>query len=134
MRNRLQEPQTGGLRNTLVPRMEFAFSKRLVMRIETPVMVYDADRRGFATRGGMGDLLVRANVRLFRTAHTALVAGHEFSFNTASEKFPGTGQHAGGPLMLISIDEPRLHTTFFPLVQHMESFAGDPSRKAVKTP
>jgi hypothetical protein len=114
--------------------MEFAFSQRLVMRIETPAMVYDAARRGFATQGDMGDLLVRANVRLFRTAHTALVAGHEFSFNTASEKFPGTGQHAGGPLMLISIDEPRLHTTFFPLVQHMESFAGDPSLKAVKTP
>jgi len=131
IRDRLQEPQTGGLRNTLVPRMEFAFSKQLVVRIETPVMVFDADRPGFATQGGMGDLLVRANVRLFRTAHTALVAGYEFTFDTASEKFLGTGHHAGGPLMFLSIDEPRLHTTFFPFIQHMQSFAGDPSRKEV---
>jgi len=130
-RNRLQEPQSGGIRNTAFARLEYAFSKTWLVRVETPVMVYDAEKPGSTTEGGMGDLLVRANVRLLRTEHVALVAGAEFLLDTASERTLGSGHHVGGPIAFLSIESHTLHTTFFPLVQHMESFAGDASRRDV---
>ena len=79
----------------------------------------------------MSDLLVRANVRLLRTEHMALVAGAEFLLDTASDRALGSGHHIGGPIAFLSIESHSLHTTFFPLVQHMESFAGDSSRREV---
>jgi len=130
-RNRLQEPQSGGIRNTAFARLEYAFSKTWLVRVETPVMVYDAEKPGSVTEGGMSDLLVRANVRLLRTEHMALVAGAEFLLDTASDRALGSGHHIGGPIAFLSIESHSLHTTFFPLVQHMESFAGDSSRREV---
>ena len=130
-RNRLQEPQSGGIRNTAFARLEYAFSKTWLVRVETPVMVYDAEKPGSVTEGGMSDLLVRANVRLLRTEHVALVAGAEFLLDTASDRALGSGHHIGGPIAFLSIESHSLHTTFFPLVQHMESFAGDASRREV---
>ncbi len=130
-RNRLQEPQSGGIRNISFARLEYAFSKQWLVRVETPVMVYDAEQPGSVTQGGMGDLLVRANVRLLRTEHVALVAGAEFLLDTASDRALGSGHHSGGPIAFLSIESHDLHTTFFPLVQHIESFAGDSTRREV---
>lgn len=131
LRNRLQEPQSGGLRNTLFPRFEYAVSKQLSLRVEAPVMVFDGDRPGLAAQGGMGDLVARVSFRALRTKRVALVVGGEFNFDTASDRLLGTGKHSGGPIAFLAIDSPALHSTFFPLVQHVQSFGGDPRRHEV---
>jgi len=128
LRNRFQETQRDGLRNVLTPRLEYAFSKGFALRLELPVVVHDARDPGVSTQGGMGDVSVRASFRLLRTDSFALIAGTEFLFDTATDTFLGSAHHSIGPFLLMSLNAPAIHSTLFPFLQSVHSFAGDAGR------
>lgn len=127
-RNKYQAPQTGGYRNLATPRLDYAFSKTFAMRVELPY-VHSAPRTpGVTPETGMGDLLLRANIRAFRSQTLALVIGTELDLDTAESRQLGSGKHVIAPVAFLSLDAPALHTTFFPTWQYFRSFAGDARR------
>lgn len=126
-----QETQDGGHRQLVVPRLDYAISKTLSLRLETPVQRFDPNVGGQATQSGAGDVLTRVAWRAMRKPGFALVAGSEFIFDTASEPFLGYGKHVVAPYMFAAFDAPSLKSTFFPGFQHYESVGGQPGRAHV---
>ena len=131
IRNRYQEPQTGGFRNLFTGRLDYAFSKRFAMRFELPYTYANPRTTGVASEDGSGDLIVRANFRALRTPKFAMVVGSEFVFDTAQGHQLGAGKYTVAPIAFLSVDVPALRSTFFPTLQYFRSVGGDPARTAV---
>ena len=121
VRDKIQEPQFGGLRNLLVPKIDYAFSKTFALRVELPVATWDPYSPRFDAQTGIGDVSVRAAFRLLRTEHLALVGGLEAILDTATDSLLGYGRNLLAPFAFVSIQAPALHTTFFPNLQHFQS-------------
>ena len=132
IRDKIQEPQFGGLRNILLPKIDYAFSKFFALRVELPVATWDPYSTRFDAQTGMGDVSLRAAIRVLRTEHTALVGGLEAILDTASEPLLGYGRNVLAPFMFMSFQVPSLHTTFFPNLQHFEAIDGDKLHPEVK--
>ena len=121
IRDRIVGPQFGGLRNVLIPRIDYAFSKTFSLRVELPVATWDPYSPRFDAQTGMGDVSVRAALRLLRTQHLALVSGVEAILDTSSDALLGYGRNVIAPFAFLSIQAPTLRTTFFPGLQHFRS-------------
>jgi hypothetical protein len=131
MRHEFQAVQGGAERTYTYPRLDYAFSKTLQLRIETPFATYDPKVQGQPGASGAGDLNVRLAYRALRTADYALIAGVETAFNTADDRNYGYGKNVVAPFAFMSFDAPKLRTTFFPGLQHYFSVSGDPTRRDV---
>ena len=131
MRHEFQALQGGAERTYTYPRLDYAFSKALQLRIETPFATYDPRSAGQPGASGAGDLNVRLAWRALRTPDYALIAGVETAFNTADDRNYGYGKNVVAPFGFMSFDVPRLRTTFFPGLQHYFSVSGDPARRDV---
>lgn len=125
LRDKIQEPQFGGLRNIVLPKIDYAFSKTFALRIELPMATWDTGRSGLDAQTGMGDVSIRAALRLLRTPGFALVAGVEGILDTASDSLLGYGRNVVAPFMFMSFDAPTLHSTIFPNLQHFHAVDGD---------
>jgi hypothetical protein len=128
MRTEHQETQDGGHRQLIVPRLDYAISKVLQMRVETPFVRFDPNQTGGTTQSGSGDLSVRAAYRAVRKPGFAMVVGSEVIFDTASDSFLGFGKHIAAPFAFAAFDVPSLNSTVFPGLQHYESVGGQPGR------
>lgn len=126
-----QETQDGGHRQLIVPRLDYAVSKTISLRLETPMQRFDPNLPGQATQAGAGDLLTRIAWRAMRKPGFAMVVGSEFIFDTASEPFLGYGKHVVAPYAFAAFDAPSLNSTIFPGAQHYESVGGQPGRAHV---
>ena len=114
----------------IVPRVEYAFSNSLALRVELPIAQYDPGTSSGASQG-MGNLLTRLAWRAARNERYALVVGSEMSLDTASSANLGTGKNVLAPFAFWSIDIPAAKSVFFPYVQHGKSVGGDGSREDV---
>jgi hypothetical protein len=85
-RNRYLAPQSGGHRDLLTSRLDYAFSKTLAIRIDLPYVHSDLNNPRTAPDTGVGDLSARVNYRALRTENYALVVGSEFQFDTAASR------------------------------------------------
>lgn len=128
-----QEPRTGGDRQFLVPRYEYAFSKAFALRIEVPYVANHSPQPGVEDQSGMGDILLRPALRLHRGEGFAVVAAAEITFDTASDDRLGTGKNVVAPLVFASFDAPRLNSVVFPFAQQYLSVSGDDDRTDVNT-
>jgi len=131
LRANVQEQQSGAYRSRLIPRFEYAASKRLSLRLETPVVSYDPDTQGESRDTGFGDLLVRVSYRALRREGYAVVTALEATFDTASDETLGTGKYVLSPLAFAAIDVPKIRSTFFAGAQQYVSVAGDPDRQDI---
>ena len=125
VRDKIQEPQFGGLRNVLLPKIDYAFSKTFALRVEVPLVTWDPYSPRFDAQTGMGNVSVRAAFRLLRTEHMALVGGVEGILDTATDSLLGYDRNVVAPFAFLSIQAPELHTTFFPNLQYFQSVDGD---------
>ncbi|MBI2801442.1 MAG: hypothetical protein HYX63_14385 [Gammaproteobacteria bacterium] len=131
IRNRYQEPQTGGFRNLFTGRLDYAFSKAFAMRFELPYVTANPRTTSAASEDGSGDLILRTSYRALRTPTFAMVAGSEFIIDTAQGHQLGAGKYTVAPIAFLSVDVPTLRSTFFPTLQYFRSVGGDPARPAV---
>lgn len=131
VRNEYQDLQGGGSLNLLVPRLDYAVSKTLSLRLETPIVRSDPNTPANDGESGLGNLLVRASYRAARGEGYAVVVASEFSFDTASKDSLGMGKNVIAPLVFASIDLPRYHSVFFPFLQHYYTVSGDDARHDV---
>ncbi len=115
---------------TVTPRGEYAFTNSVGLRVELPVVRYDAGT-GSTPDQGIGNLLTRLAWRAVRGEGYAMVVGSELIFNTASDATLGNGKNVIAPLVFWSIDIPQAKSVFFPFVQYGRSFSGETSREAV---
>lgn len=128
-----QKPPGGGDRQFLVPRYEHAFSKAFALRLEVPYVVNDSPQPGVDTQSGMGDILVRPAVRLYRGERHAVVGAVEITLDTASDDRLGTGKNVVAPLLFASFDVPGLSSVVFPYAQQYVSVSGDDDRADINT-
>lgn len=130
VRNEYQDLQGGGSVNLLVPRLDYAVSSALSLRVETPVVHSDPDAVG-GSETGFGNLLFRASYRAARGAGYAVVVGGELILDTASKDALGNGKNVVAPFVFGSIDVPGLRSVFFPFIQHFVTLGGDDARPDV---
>jgi hypothetical protein len=123
-RVRTQEFQSGLVRSQLLPRLDYAVSKKFSLRLETPLTYADPNRPGRSDEAGFGDLLVRLSYRAWRSKDFAVVTALETTFDTASDPILGLGTNVVSPVVFASIDVPALKSTFFPGFQHYFSVGG----------
>ena len=114
----------------ITPRGEYAFTNALALRVELPVVRYDAGT-GASTDQGIGNLLTRLAWRAVRGEGYAMVMGSELILNTASDANLGNGKNVLAPFAFWSIDIPAAKSVFFPYIQHGRSYSGETSREAV---
>jgi hypothetical protein len=126
-----QDLQSGGARQLLVPRYEHAFSKAFALRFEVPYVVDDPP--GGDDESGIGDILIRPALRLYRGEGFAVVAAAEITFDTASDDRLGTGKNVVAPLVFASFDVPKLNSVVFPFAQQSVSVSGDDDRSDINT-
>jgi hypothetical protein len=127
-RNQLRSLQHVKEKNITYPRLDYAFSKIFMARLEIRMVYVNPDIQGVGSETGLGDVLIRGAVRAARGKGYAVVAGTELIFDTATEEILGTGKYQLAPLVFASIDVPFLRSTLYPFYQHYFSFAGDGSR------
>lgn len=131
LRANVQEQHSGAYRTRVIPRFEYAVSKELSLRLETPVVSYDPDSSGANSETGFGDLLVRVSYRAVRRQGYAVVTALEATFDTASDEFLGTGKYVLSPLAFAAIAVPKMRSTFFTGAQQYVSVAGDSDRQDI---
>jgi hypothetical protein len=131
VRNEYQDLQGGGSINLLVPRLDYAVSSALSLRVETPVVSSDPGSAGNNGESGFGNLLLRASYRAVRGAGYAVVVGGELTLDTASKDTLGNGKDVFAPLAFGSFDLPGLRSVFFPFLQYYTSIGGDDARPDV---
>jgi hypothetical protein len=117
-----QNLRDGASRNLIVPRLEYAFSKTLALRVETPYVWSHPD--GTDSDRGLGDIVVRLNYRALRGEGYAVVLGPELALDTADE---GLGFNATvfQPVAFVAIDLPKYKAVLFPYAQQFVDIAGE---------
>jgi hypothetical protein len=125
-----QSLENGGSRTFLVPRFEYAFSKKFSARIDVPYFWNNADP-SLPGDQGLSDITVRLNWRAARGEGYAVVVGPEFLLNTAEDPRLGLGKTVFQPVVFASIDVPQYKSVLFPFVQQFWSIAGDPDRNDI---
>lgn len=131
MRNEYQDLQNGGSINLLVPRIEYAVSSALSIRLETPIVSSDPNTATNDGESGFGNLLLRGSYRATRGEGYAIVMGVEAIFDTASKDSLGNGKDLISPLVFASINVPSLRSVFFPFIQYYQTIGGDDTRPDV---
>lgn len=114
--------EDGDTRALLVPRLEYAFTSTLALRLETPYLWNRLESQPYDR--GMGDLVLRLNWRALRGDGYALIVGPEFSLDTG-EAGIGFDMTVFQPVLIGLIDAPSIKSVFFPYVQHFVDVAGD---------
>jgi hypothetical protein len=128
-----QSLQSGGVKQLIVPRYEYAFSKALALRLEVPYVVNEPAGSGVDDEHGVGDVQIRPAWRIVRGEGFAVVAAAEITLDTASDDGLGTGKNVVAPLAFASIGLPRLQSVLFPFAQQIVSIGGDDDRSDINT-
>jgi hypothetical protein len=131
VRDEYQDLQGGGTVNMVVPRVDFAVSPDLSLRLETPLVFSDPGTQNNDGESGIGDLLFRGSYRVARGPGYAIVAGSEVILNSASKDSLGMGKNVIAPLVFASIDVPQCNSVVFPFLQHYVTIGGDDGRRDV---
>jgi len=131
IRNEYQDEQRGGYTNLLVPRLAYAFSSDLALRLEVPFIAVDPDLPGQGSKTGLGNLSTRLSWRVTNKEAYALVIGGELILDTASDDALGSGKNVLSPFAFASIRMPRLNSFLFPYVQYYTTVSGDDARPDV---
>jgi hypothetical protein len=111
----------GGSRTLLVPRLEYAFTNTLAVRLETPYLWNRAE--GSPYDRGFGDMVLRLNWRALRGDGYALIVGPELSLDTG-EKGIGFETTVFQPVLIGLIEAPAIKSVVFPYAQHFIDIAG----------
>ena len=127
IRNEYQDLEGDGYRNIVVPRFEYAVSRSLALRLETPYVTYHPGAGGERV-SGQGDLLARGAWRVVQRDGFALIVATDVIFDTADDERLGFGKTVVAPHMYAAIDWPKHDSVFFPNIQHYFSVAGDGNR------
>jgi hypothetical protein len=131
IRNEYQDEQRGGYTNFLVPRVAYAFSPELALRVEIPFVAVDPDAPGRDRKTGFGNLSTRLSWRMADRDAYALVIGGELILDTATDDALGSGKNVVSPFAFASIRMPELRSFLFPYVQYYTSVSGDDARPDV---
>lgn len=131
MRSEYQDLEGDGYRNLIIPRLEYAVTPSVALRIETPYMFYDPGVPGADHPSGFGDLLVRGAWRATQRDGFALILATDAIFDTAMDDRLGRGKTVLAPHVYAAVDLPQYNSVFFPNVQHYFSVAGDGNRPDV---
>ena len=131
LRNEYQDLGGNGYRNLLIPRLEYAVTGGVALRIETPYIWYRPGASGGSGSSGFGDLLARVAWRAAQSEGLALVLAADVIFDTALDDRLGQGKTILAPHAFAAIDVPSYNSTFFPNMQHYVSIGGTPHRTDV---
>jgi hypothetical protein len=119
-RSDFQSHQDGTGSELHLLRLEYAASKKLLLRLELPWTAVDP--AGSALRQfGRSDVGYRIMYRAVRTPEYALVLGTDGSFDTAARPGLGLGNATVSPFAFLALDAPSIKTTFFPVLQHFHT-------------
>lgn len=129
LRDEYQSLQSGGSRNVLVGRADYALSSSFLLRADVPFVTVDPNQPGTGQESGLGDMSVRAQWRLVRKPGFALVAAAEVALDTAQEPALGTGRYVFQPLAFAAVDVPKYNSVVFPYIQQYWSFGGNTDRE-----
>ena len=130
IRNEYQDLESDGYRNLIIPRVEYAVTPAVALRLEIPYATYDPGDGGESV-SGQGDLLARIAWRAVQREGYALILVTEAIFDTADDARLGQGKTIISPLVYAAIDLPGRDSVFFPNFQHYFSVAGDENRPDV---
>lgn len=111
----------GGTRALFVPRLEYAFTNTLALRLETPYLWNRVDGQPYDR--GFGDMVLRLNWRALRGDGYALIVGPEVSLDTG-EKGIGFETTVFQPVLIGIIEAPGIKSVIFPYAQHFIDIAG----------
>lgn len=115
----------GGSLNAFVVRGDWAPEPYFSLRADVPLSY--AGPAGQAPSIGLGDVMLRPLARVVG-GRFGVIAGADFTFNSASEPALGTGKNQIGPLVILSYEiEPKKAWVRLQ-AQHTESLGGDPAR------
>jgi hypothetical protein len=127
IRNEYQDLEGDGYRNSVVPRLDYAVSSSVALRLEPPYVTYDPGAGGERV-SGQGDLLIRGTWRAIQRDGYALIVATDVIFDTADDDRLGFGKTVIAPHAFAAIDLPKYDSVFFPNIQHYFSVAGDENR------
>ncbi len=111
----------GGTRALFVPRLEYAFTNALSLRLETPYLWNRAEGQPYDR--GFGDMVVRVNWRAMRGDGYALIVGPEISLDTGEDGI-GFDTTVFQPVVIGVIEAPAIKSVIFPYAQHFVDVAG----------
>lgn len=118
----------GGFVNATVLGAEYAFNKGVSLRVDVP-MVYTGEL-GAERSLGLGDVLVKPNVRLVDTPHFALLLGSDLVLDSAASAALGSGKNRVAPFAKMFFGaSSRLWLGL--TLQQAVWFGGDPRREGV---
>ncbi|HWA14152.1 MAG TPA: hypothetical protein VHA15_13755 [Burkholderiales bacterium] len=131
LRDEYVDHRQGGGSNMLVPRLDYAVTPAISVRVEAPLVTSGPELAGESNQSGFGDLLFRGSFRVSRGPGYALVVGAEALLDTASKDSLGYGKQVLAPLVYASIEVPRCRSVLFPFAQRFFTVGGDASRPDV---
>jgi len=122
-RNETQRTQVDGSRMLLIPRLDYAVSKELAVRLEVPFVSETSN--GAGGRSGIGDILVRGAYRAYRGEGMAWVVGGEVTLDTGQDGV-GSGTNILTGFTFVSLDQPQWKSVLFPYFQYSTNVGGGP--------
>jgi hypothetical protein len=115
-----QSFQDGATFDLHLLRLEYAVSKKLLLRLDLPWTGFDPNSAS-SMEYGFGDVGYRIAYRAARSKDYALVIGADGSFDTARSPGFGLGNATFSPFAFLALDAPSLKSTFFPVLQHFHT-------------
>lgn len=129
--NEYRDRRDSSRQDETVLRLDYPVLGAGVVRMDLPFLWFDPNTTGGSTSTGLGDIFIRAGLRLIDRPGFQFFAGGDVIFPTASKDDLGRGKYQIGPGAAVSIPVPEFNSIFFPLVQHFQSVGGDPARADV---
>ena len=128
----IRKRPNGSQEERSVLRVDRPIGERGLLRVDVRYQERNsADSDTTSTKGGLGDLFVRLGYRLLDREGFHLFVGSDVIFPTADPDVLGRGKYQIGPGVAASFALPQINSSLFPLVQHIQSVGGDPSRRNV---
>ncbi|WP_146216246.1 hypothetical protein [Nitrospira lenta] len=103
---------------------------RLLFRADVPHR-FDFHPTGRSSQSGLGDIFFRVGGQVWKTPALTVLAGTDIILPSASHSDLGRGKYQVGPGVHLAIPLAGLNSVMQPVVQHIVSIGGDPSRRDV---
>jgi hypothetical protein len=111
-----------------VGRVDIPLNKRVLLRMDIPYLWLNQSASGSSAVSGLSDVTVRLGAIAWQRPGFTFFAGADVIIPTAIDSDLGRGKYLLGPGVAANIPIAALNSVFFPLLEHLVSVGGDPSR------
>lgn len=123
-----RDRRDGAVQLETVGRVDIPLSKRVLLRMDVPYLWLNPNVSGSSAVSGLSDVSVRLGGLVWQRPGFTFLAGADVIIPTAIDSDLGRGKYLLGPGVAANIPISALNSVIFPVIQHLVSVGGDPSR------